>query len=1177
MQRDLGLNEIVATIARGSSGRRAIAIEVYDGCRRNTIYQLHWELLEDPDLWEPKNVEVQVRRSIQSTESYGEDVMNIRLWQQTPEALPSFNILLVVARNTTQNSDVDPTFASRILTDVQRKFHNLGSSTRVNLEIVRPGTVDDLKEHLERSSAIRGDRYFHLVHFDLHGTIKSKSLSAFLRFNERRENGTVSDELVGVEPGTIGKILSDHGITMVVLNACESAKAEYGENTNIAKIFTRWGVRNIVAMSFAVLESGAKIFLTSFYRHFITEGQNFSAAASLARHAIRRDPDRCARFNLRLRIVDWFVPVVYCYGSPMRITVQKDGCKFSTTASRGIIPPINTNPFKYLCVIGRDFDILRLEKRLLAKSTNVPAVWLCGHPGVGKSTLLQHISSLWTSTSFLEAILYIDFAAHPMRNMDDFITELLVQLPTPTPATGNFLGETGEELVLRLIRDRRVSIMLDGLHVVTRVDNEEHHNYAIISEINVFLRKIVRSQRQSVSKTGCCFFIFSGRLKENYVQFDYCKTATVFELDTLEPRSCEDLLQSIMPSTKPDFKYYELFASLLHGIPAALVHFGTLARTSGYAVQKMYETLLSGNVEKSLESRTNVHQCQIFQELEREFSKLPGKTLAVILTLGWYWHEGPVIKSFYDSLILSRICRDDFELDEVLELVSNWGYIQMSSAPIGAEYNLIISWIHPLFTIYSRIVACALLRSKPDPSTTGWLPFCKDFPYTVTERTMYWIFPKSGLQLASQFLASALGEYQYRYFNFHYYTFATWFLSDINNNSDRGLPNFTAPQKITDSDAVEIWGKRGLQNILFASKICLGQGPIVVPVSHWPLCSMLYYVGSFRKVSTVAEVTVLAKYFEELLYKIESQEGMVLDGLALNFALGLACSLATIHVKYIPSLAKRHLKFLDFGMRMIKLSESRYGPKPDLQKGLLFNLKAELLLADGKEEEAYEAWKRGIKLGRDSLEPSMNDFEEIQRRGLSYDPEILRDNFGSMNHFFDNLENSWNMLVQHHRGEMHPTKEFPEEINELEELNGDNLEHIIHNLNKIDRKYDALEAVASSGPGGGNSLIAVRHHQDFMRDAIRRQDLDQARSHRDAIVGLLESDPTYSAMTRFRRSVNKLIGPMDKSIYQNFFSRTDLNEAKYEPEMMDLFLEVMDTDLYEAKSELADLVVEELD
>jgi hypothetical protein len=161
---------------------------------------------------------------------------------------------------------------------------------------------------------------------------------------------------------------------------------------------------------------------------------------------------------------------------------------------------------------------------------------------------------------------------------------------------------------------------------------------------------------------------------------------------------------------------------------------------------------------------------------------------------------------------------------------------------------------------------------------------------------------------------------------------------------------------------------------------------------------------------------------------------------------------------------------------------------------------------------------------------------------------------------------------------MRPTEDFPEEIDKLKVLHGDNLEHLIHNLHKIDNKYDALDAVAESAPGGGNSLIAVLHHQDFMRDAIRRQDLEQARTHRDVIVRLLENDPTYSAMTRLRRSVTKVTGPLDKSIIRELFLKA-VNQFTCEPEMVGLFLEVIDADLYENNLEpdLADLVVEELD
>lgn len=100
-----------------------------------------------------------------------------------------------------------------------------------------------------------------------------------------------------------------------------------------------------------------------------------------------------------------------------------------------------------------------------------------------------------------------------------------------------------------------------------------------------------------------------------------------------------------------------------------------------------------------------------------------------------------------------------------------------------------------------------------------------------------------------------------------------------------------------------------------------------------------------------------------------------------------------------------------------------------------------------------------------------------------------------------------------------------------------------------------------------------------MRDAIQRQDLDQARTHRNAIVDLLEDDPTYAAMTRHRRSVQEVVGPFPKTMMRKIMLQ--MNPAKDEDdlEMMEIFLEAMDADIYEVEyeRELASLVVEDLD
>lgn len=141
-----------------------------------------------------------------------------------------------------------------------------------------------------------------------------------------------------------------------------------------------------------------------------------------------------------------------------------------------------------------------------------------------------------------------------MRNMDDVITELLVQLPTPPAGVKRCLMETGEELVLRLIRDRRACFILDGLHVVNWVGNEGYRHSVLFTELNYFLKKIIQAQESSINKMGCCFFIFAERSNHKLRQLDYCKTAMVFELSGLQPRSCEALLPSIVPAAKASGK-----------------------------------------------------------------------------------------------------------------------------------------------------------------------------------------------------------------------------------------------------------------------------------------------------------------------------------------------------------------------------------------------------------------------------------------------------------------------------------------------------------------------------------------------------------------------------------------------------------------------------------------------
>ena len=142
-----------------------------------SIHSLHWEFLEDLSVWiDSKNgmgakpASVTVRRCVKnsSVEAQVPKVPNSD--RQGASAIPTSSILLVVARKNIHKDEIDyfnPTSVLRAILEVQAEFERRRSSKRIHLEVVRPGSYDELKRHLQRSH-----KKFQIVHFDMHGDIE---------------------------------------------------------------------------------------------------------------------------------------------------------------------------------------------------------------------------------------------------------------------------------------------------------------------------------------------------------------------------------------------------------------------------------------------------------------------------------------------------------------------------------------------------------------------------------------------------------------------------------------------------------------------------------------------------------------------------------------------------------------------------------------------------------------------------------------------------------------------------------------------------------------------------------------------------------------------------------------------------------------------------------------------
>ena len=146
--------------------------------RGKSIHSLHWELLEDLSLWvrpedtkSKKPASVTVRRCVRDLQ------IPIRQKDVTEKVKVGksevLNVLLVVARKKLDEKEPDyfnPTSALRAILEAQAETVCRQSTKRIRLEVVRPGSYDELKIHLQSHKKLR--KKFQIVHFDVHGDIE---------------------------------------------------------------------------------------------------------------------------------------------------------------------------------------------------------------------------------------------------------------------------------------------------------------------------------------------------------------------------------------------------------------------------------------------------------------------------------------------------------------------------------------------------------------------------------------------------------------------------------------------------------------------------------------------------------------------------------------------------------------------------------------------------------------------------------------------------------------------------------------------------------------------------------------------------------------------------------------------------------------------------------------------
>lgn len=450
------------------------------------FHALHWEALKDPEL--PRAFALEgpmVRKNLHP-----------RAVEAELRPSPTINILVVTARPRGAR-DVASRTISRPLVESLRQ-----AQVPARVEILRPGTYRALVDHLE---AVRGrGEFYHVVHFDVHGALldypaieegietdqflyqtryarkdfqpyEGKRAFLFLEGDaERPFDAVEADELAG--------LLISHQIPIVVLNACQSGMqvhrerqpGETGqaegdsrtvgtEETSLASRLMNAGVQVALGMGYSVTVSAAEQLMAHLYRALLA-GQALDAALRGARLALYNAKTRRAYFNQRIDLEDWLLPVVY-QNQPVTIPVRA----FTTEESnahyerRAHAFPFPEPTYGF---VGRDVDILQIEKHLLAQNN---LLLVRGMGGAGKTTLLKHLGAWGQTTHFVDQVFYFgyDERAHTRPQITHTIARHLLGeagyystfVPMSEAAQGTFLAEK--------LRAARHLLILDNLESVT--------------------------------------------------------------------------------------------------------------------------------------------------------------------------------------------------------------------------------------------------------------------------------------------------------------------------------------------------------------------------------------------------------------------------------------------------------------------------------------------------------------------------------------------------------------------------------------------------------------------------------------------------------------------------------------------------------------------------------------
>jgi tetratricopeptide (TPR) repeat protein len=454
------------------------------------FHSLHWEALKDPDMAEPLAVRFNLTRQPISIDTQRQPISN--------QSTPILRVLLVTSRPNGKHDVAYRTISQPLLAAVQN------SQLPVQIDLLRPATYQALIQHLENCT--KGT--YHILHFDVHGSVLDyaslqQGAATGAYFFDQHYGTTKLEPYNGekaflflngddnkaqpIEATDLKVLLARHGIPVVVLNACQSAKQSTQQEC-LGSLLMQAGIQGVVAMAYSVTVSAATLFVKTLYEELLKH-QDFNAATRRARFELHQDKNRNAYHNQVIALEDWLLPVSYQH-KPIKLALRafyaEEEANWYEQQTKQYQPPHTSYGF-----VGRDLDVLDIEKRLAKHNL----LLIQGMGGAGKTTLLHHLMNWWQVTHFVEQVFYFGYDEKAYTRQQ-ILHSIARQLFSEKDYAFRFqsLSETAQQAKLvQELRAQRHCLVLDNLESITGAALSIPHSLTANeqAEVKAFLHALI--------------------------------------------------------------------------------------------------------------------------------------------------------------------------------------------------------------------------------------------------------------------------------------------------------------------------------------------------------------------------------------------------------------------------------------------------------------------------------------------------------------------------------------------------------------------------------------------------------------------------------------------------------------------------------------------------------------